>query len=255
MPPFVRSVFKDFAILVSGMLFFSGLAPLTLAQHPVPSGNPAAATAHTAAPPAAHAPVFRSPAVYTPIFHAPVSTSRVPVAPSAGVSSLTVIHPPRRPIRPFPPVLVIYEPPFFLGGPFWGWNSCAWASCDLFSSWPLDFSLSSPGPVNYVAPVLPPPVDIYGQERPDLPQLFLKDGTILNVIDYWVVDNQLHFKMIEGDATKPAEHLIPFEALDLQTTVDENTRKGFRFMLRNEPFEEYVRDHPEGPPAGIVPHS
>jgi len=36
----------------------------------------------------------------------------------------------------------------------------------------------------------------YGEERPDVPQLFLKDGTILNVTDYWLVDDQLHFTMI-----------------------------------------------------------
>jgi len=38
----------------------------------------------------------------------------------------------------------------------------------------------------------------YGEERPDVPQLFLKDGTILNVTDYWLVDDQLHFTMIWG---------------------------------------------------------
>jgi hypothetical protein len=97
------------------------------------------------------------------------------------------------------------------------------------------------------------PVYVYGEERPDLPQLFLKDGTILNVTDYWLVDGQLHFTMIEEDRTKAAEHVIPFEALDLQTTVDANTRRGFRFMLRNEPFEQYLRDHPDGPPPVVAP--
>jgi hypothetical protein len=93
---------------------------------------------------------------------------------------------------------------------------------------------------------------VYGDGREDLPQLFLKDGTILNVTDYWVVDGQLHFTMIEGNGTKPAEHVIPFDALDLQTTVDANTQRGFRFMLRNEPYEQYLRDHPEGPPPIVT---
>jgi hypothetical protein len=95
------------------------------------------------------------------------------------------------------------------------------------------------------------PVYVYGEERVDLPQLFLKDGTTLNVTDYWVVDGQLHFTMIEEDGK--AEHVIPFEALDLQTTVDVNAGRGFRFMLRNEPFEQYWRDHPEGPPPSATP--
>jgi hypothetical protein len=96
-------------------------------------------------------------------------------------------------------------------------------------------------------------VYVYGEGRPDLPQLFLKDGTILNVTDYWLVDDQLHFTMIEENGTKPAEHVIRFDALDLQTTVDANTRRGFRFTLRNEAFEQYLRDHPEGEPPMVTP--
>ncbi len=82
---------------------------------------------------------------------------------------------------------------------------------------------------------------------------FLKDGTILNVTDYWLIDDQLHFAMIEENGTKPAERVIPFDALDLQTTVDANARRGFRFTLRNEPFEQYVRDHPESPTPIVTP--
>jgi len=92
----------------------------------------------------------------------------------------------------------------------------------------------------------------YGEERADVPQLFLKDGTILNVTDYWLVDDQLHFLMADQDGAKPTEHVMPFEALDLQTTVDTNTRRGFRFILRNEPFEQYLRDHPEGAPPVVT---
>jgi hypothetical protein len=126
-------------------------------------------------------------------------------------------------------------------------NSC-WATCDLWSL-TLDYAtVFSAGTTDYVSQVYEIPVSVYGEERPDLPQLFLKDGTILNVTDYWLVDDQLHFTMIEGDGTTAMEHVIAFDALDLQTTVDANTRRGFRFMLRNEPVEQYLRDHPEGPP-------
>jgi hypothetical protein len=149
-------------------------------------------------------------------------------------------------------VLVLYESPFLLGGPFWGLNSC-WATCDLFWPWALGYTtVSSLGATNYISQEFEVPVYGYGEERPDLPQLFLKDGTILNVTDYWLVDNQLHFTMIDEEGAKPVEHVIPFDALDLQTTVDANTRRGFRFMLRNEPVEQYLRDHPEGPPPPIT---
>lgn len=164
------------------------------------------------------------------------------------------VRPPfRPPIRPFPLVLVVYAPTAFLGAPFWGLNSCWWGSCDLFWPWTFGYTTFSPAPTNYVSQVYQTPAYIYGEERPDLPQLFLKDGTILNVTDYWLVDDQLHFTMIDEDGGKAAEHVIPFDALDFERTVAVNTGRGFRFVLRDEPFEQYVRDHPEGSPPVITP--
>ena len=247
MAPLVRrSILKKILIFAS-CLPVCVATPRALAQHS--ASRTAGGVVHMPPPPIFHGPV--SPA---PTMHAPISASRIWVAPSTGALGTAVLRPPRRPIRPFPPAFVIYESPFLPGGPFWGLNSCWWTSCELF--WPLTLgyaTFSSPGPTNYISQVYESPVDAYGEERPDLPQLFLSDGTILNVTDYWVVDGQLHFMMIEGDGTKPAEHMIPFDALDLQTTVDANTRRGFRFMLRNEPFEQYLRDHPEGPPPALTP--
>jgi hypothetical protein len=114
-------------------------------------------------------------------------------------------------------------------------------------------TISSPGPINYVTQVTETPVYIYGGERQDFPQLFLQDGTVLNVTDYWVVDGQLHFKLIETIGQNPVEHSVPFEELDLQKTVDANTARGFRFVLRNAPVEQYLHDHPEGPPPALPP--
>ena len=239
-----RSVLKKFLIVVS-CLPVCVPTPLALAQHP--TGRTAGGVIHISPPPILHVPV--SPA---PIMHAPIIPPRISVAPSAGAFGTSGFRPPRHPIRPFPPVLVVYQFPFPLGGPFWGLNSSWWAN--LFWPWALgDTAVSSPGPTNYISQAYETPVYAYGEERADMPQLFLKDGTILNVTDYWLVDAQLLFTMIEQDGTKPAEQVIPFEALDLQTTVDANTRRGFRFMLRNEPFEQYVRDHPEGPPPVVTP--
>ncbi|MFZ2000520.1 MAG: hypothetical protein WA239_04845 [Candidatus Sulfotelmatobacter sp.] len=248
MSPLVRrSILKKFLIVVSCTLPVCVPTTLALAQHP--AVRTAGGVVHISAPPISHVPISSA-----PIIHAPSSTPRISVARSAGALGTAGFRPPRRPIRPFPPVLVVYESRFLFGGPFWGLNSCWWATCDLFWSWTLGYAtVSSPGPTNYISQVYETPVYVYGEERPDLPQLFLKDGTILNVTDYWLVDDQLHFTMIEENGTKPAEHVIPFGALDLQTTVDANTRRGFRFMLRNEPFEQYLRDHPEGPPRIVTP--
>src|SRR5580704_14518894 len=250
MSPLVRrSIPRKFLIVVSCTL--SVCVPATLAWAQRPGVGTAGGAVHISAPPISHVPISSA-----PMIHAPISAPRISLAPSAGATGTAGLRSPRRPIRPFPPVLVVDESPFLLGGPFWGLNACWWATCDLFWSWTLGYTaVSSPGPTDYIAEVYETPVYVYGEERPDLPQLFLKDGTILNVIDYWLVDDQLHFKMIEGNGTKPVEHVISFDALDLQTTVDRNTRRGFRFTLRNEPFEQYLGDHPEGsPPAVIPPH-
>ncbi len=246
MSPLVRRpILTKLLIVVSCSLAVCASTTLTLAQHPAARTG---GVVYIPSPPIPHVPIASA-----PIIHAPISTPRISITPSAGAPGTAVFLPPRRPIRRFPPVLVVYEYPFLLGGPFSGLNSCGAGTCDLFWSWTLGFTnISSPGPTNYISQVNETPVYVYGEERPDLPQLFLKDGTILSVTDYWVVGDQLHFTMIEENRAKPAEHVIPFDTLDLQTTVDANTRRGFRFMLRNEPFQQYLRDHPEGPPPTVM---
>jgi hypothetical protein len=248
MPPSVhRSTAKKFLIAISCILPLCVSTP-ALAQRAV--ARPAGGVVHTSAPPILHTPISPARIMHPPIIGTPILNPRMQIGSYAGLGTSRIF--PRRPIRGFPPVFVLYETPAFLGGPFRGWNSCWLASCDLFWPWLGYTTVSSPGPTNYVYQVSESP-EYYGEERPDLPQLFLKDGTILNVTDYWLVDDQLHFTMIEEEGGEPVEHVIPFDALDLQKTVDVNTGRGFRFMLRNEPFEHYVRDHPEGPPPVITP--
>jgi hypothetical protein len=60
---------------------------------------------------------------------------------------------------------------------------------------------------------------------------------------------------VSEEGTKAEEQAVPFDELDLQKTVDVNTKRGFRFMLRDEPFEQYVHDHPEGPPVVLSPQN
>lgn len=97
------------------------------------------------------------------------------------------------------------------------------------------------------------PLYIYGDESARFVQLYLKDGTVYNVIDYWLVNNQLHFKTVEENGTKVVEHIIDFDQLDLQKTVDVDTQRGFRFVLRDEPMDQYLQDHPIGSTAGAPP--
>ena len=245
---------------VFSLVISASLCTLAWAQHPAAPPPRPAPPMHVYAPPVYHAPMIPPVTARPPVTYAPPPAT-VYRAPDRYIGSYgsAITLPPVRPIRPirrFPPFIVVYTPPpLAFGEPLWRDSFCWDPACDWFWSWTPGYaSVSYPqAPANYVMQAPETPVFAYGDEREDFPQLYLKDGTILNVSDYWVVDNQLHFKVIEEPGAKPIEHAIPFEELDLQNTVDGNTRRGFRFLLRNEPFEQYVRDHPEGPPPIAVP--
>jgi hypothetical protein len=246
MPPlYRRSTSKEFLRFCIVLV----CASQVLAQH---APSRVAGGAHYPAPPISHVPISRPTTLPAPLFRAPIYAPRLISPPSAGRLGTPALHIPWHPIRRFPPVLFIYGFPLFAAP--WGFNSCWSAACDFFWPWTFDYtSVYASGSTNFASPMYEAPAYDYGLESPSLPQLFLKDGSILNVTDYWLVDDQLHFTMIEDDGAKPQEHVIPYELLDLQKTVDVNTRRGFRFVLRDEPVEQYMRDHPEGPPPPLAP--
>jgi hypothetical protein len=156
---------------------------------------------------------------------------------------------PRRPFYFFRPIFPVVFPPGvgFFGGPFfsvrpgWGFRPFWSRPCGLYLSWGLG---CNGFPTYFV---------IYGGGERDLVQLYLNDGTVYNVTDYWLVDDQLHFTTVEAGGTSPVESTIDFNQLDLQQTVNVNVQRGFRFVLRDEPFEQYVRDHPDGVPSAEPP--
>jgi hypothetical protein len=240
------SILKKSLIIVSCMLACAWVqTPVALAQH---GGHGGGGGAHVIAPPISHAPILQ----------APISRPPASAAPPVGAfrAGSLIFRP--RPIRPFPPVFPVYGSPFFFGGPFWwyganwGYNPCWWTSCYLFWNWasaynaPAFYEYASR---NYVTPqTYDYALYVDGDYRRDLPQLYLKDGTTYSVTDYWLVNDQLHFTMIEEGGTKSVLHVIEFDELDLQTTIDVNTQRGFRFVLRNEPLEQYLRDHPDQTP-------
>lgn len=163
---------------------------------------------------------------------------------------------PRRPIYPIQSVFPIFASPGFRssGAPFYGFRlrlgfkTIWWQNC-LYWAWGYN--------------CYPLPVYAYGESYSgggrELAQLYLKDGTIWNVTDYWLVNNQLHFTTIDESGTKSVEHTIDFGQLDLQMTIDVCAQRGFRFVLRDEPMQRYLQDHPEigepdpSPPASAQP--
>jgi hypothetical protein len=207
-----------------------------------------------------------APVSHPPISHAPISRPPASVAPPVGAfrAGSLILRP--RPIRPFPPVFPVYGSPFLFGEPLWwywpnwSYNPCWLTSCYLFWNWGSSYNtlpFYEYGSGSYFPPqTYEYPLYVYGDNRRDLPQLYLKDGTVYSVTDYWLVDNQLHFTVIEDGDAKSVEQVIEFDDLDLQTTIDVNTRRGFRFVLRNEPVEQYLQDHPDQtPPVWSPPNN
>jgi hypothetical protein len=82
-----------------------------------------------------------------------------------------------------------------------------------------------------------------GSASPSHPQLVFQNGTTHTVTDYWRVNDQLHFITIEEGGTKSVPHTVPFEDLDVQRTTDANVAQGFRFVLRDEPIEQWLEHH------------
>lgn len=83
------------------------------------------------------------------------------------------------------------------------------------------------------------------------PQLVFRDGTTYMVTDYWRVDDQLHFITIEEGGTKSVPHTVPFGDLDVQRTTDADAAQGFRFLVRDEPIEEWLQHHAQHTPGRV----
>ncbi len=276
-------------VIFCALVFAFSTGSAAFAQH---AGGHFGGAGHVSPPPAYHPPVSRpiapvrsplvgpgSRSVFIPPTRFPVYT---PPSFAVGYPYTRRRISPRFPFHPIVPVPIglpfgfgLFGIPFFGLGLGWGFNSGLWPGCDQFWMWGYGCNglpLYESGPEYNVFPLEPsipqPQLEIqtwpvyYGGENPAHVELYLNDGTVYSVTDYWLVDGKLHFKVIEENGTRVAEHTIDFNQLDLQKTIDVNTARGFRFILRNEPIEEYLKDYPslgepdetplEAPPTGTI---
>ena len=106
--------------------------------------------------------------------------------------------------------------------------------------YPVPISISYPVE-NFVSSA---PVDVFaGTILESHPQLVFQNGTTYIVTDYWRVDDQLHFITAKNGGTKLVPHVVPFGDLDVQRTIDADKARGFRFLVRNEPIEQWLEHH------------
>ena len=228
--------------------------PIATAQHG--AGHPGGhfgggvrtAPPHVFVPPASHPTTSRPPFIAGP--H------------PAGVNARFHFQP--RPINVFRRHL-FFGVPYFSCGLGLGFNSFWWPNCAPFWGWGYYYNAFpfigygfenyvTPQPYNYVT--LQPyavPEYLYGPEEHEEVWLYLKDGTVFSVVDYWFVAGQVHFIAVEDGGAKSVEHVIGLDELDVQKTVDVNTRRGFRVVMRDEPLDQYLRDHPDPMPPLLEP--
>jgi hypothetical protein len=83
--------------------------------------------------------------------------------------------------------------------------------------------------------------------------LFLKDGTVYAITDYWIADNKLHYVTNYG-----GENSIPLDQLDIQRTVDVNAKRGINITLRPTPTpqsQQQAAPEPSAAPPAPEPAS
>ena len=225
-------------------------------------------------------------------FQTPIATAQHggghPVGAHAGGGVRTgvprVVVPPAHPTIPRPPLIpaprpmgvnarfhfwprpinvFVFRRGFFFGAPCFrfglglGCNSFWWPNYDLCWGWGFYCNVlpfTDYGFENYVTlQPYPVPAYLYGPGERDQVWLYLKDGTAYTVADYWFVNGKVHFIAVEEGGAKSVEHVIGFDELDVQQTIDVNTRRGFRVVMRDEPLEQYLRDHPDPMPPLLQP--
>jgi hypothetical protein len=245
------SILKKILIIVC-VLVGSTQIPAVWAQRSVPhaGGVPLGGGARMAAPPRTAIPP-------RPVFGSPRGAGQRGAQPRLGGTGAGNI---RFVPRPAP----IFGHRFFgrrfflypVNSPF---LSIWWPSCGPGLGWGFGIEcFPQPsytyGLQNYVTlPAYEAPVYVYGEEDRAQVWLYMKDGKVHPVNDYWFVDEQMHFTEFGEDPLRPVEHVVAKDELDVQKTATVNSARGFRMVVRDEPWRQYLKDHPDTTPPELLP--
>ena len=121
--------------------------------------------------------------------------------------------------------------------------------CQYGNFVPVPYPVPDPVPYPVWNFIVPLPTYVYiGSASANHPQLVFKDGTTYTVADYWRVNDQLYFITVEESGTNSVPHTVPFEDLDVQRTTEADAVQGFRFVVRDEPIEQWLEHHAQHPP-------
>ena len=234
------------------LLVFLGIqTPAAFAQRVPHVGGHPNATARSGAP------VAR-----TAIPHPAAAVGRARVSPGArlltGAPSTRTFRVPFRPRFGRPPFgfrrAFFVDEPFFL---FAGFNrTTPWFGCGALYEFNLScnsLAFYGTGFENYVSvpEYVNPPYEYLGETHDQI-WLYLKDGTVYSVTDYWFVNGQVHFTAVDEPGMPPVGQVLDKDEFDWQKTTEVNSRRGFRIVMRDAPWQQYLRDHPNDTPPPVV---
>jgi hypothetical protein len=84
---------------------------------------------------------------------------------------------------------------------------------------------------NWVTPNGPSPALAPNSSNLAVPILiYMKNGSILTVRDYWMIDGELHYILMSG-----VQRTVNLESVDLPRTNTENAKSGVKFIFKSEP--------------------
>ena len=99
---------------------------------------------------------------------------------------------------------------------------------------------------NWITPNGPSPSSAPNSANLTVPVLiYLKSGAVYSVRDYWMVDGELHYILING-----AQNSVDLEQVDLPRTNTENAKSGVKFILKSEPDINPVAPDGNAEPPG-----
>jgi len=103
---------------------------------------------------------------------------------------------------------------------------------------------------NWVTPNGPSPALAPNTTNLTVPVLiYMKNGSVLTVRDYWMIDGELHYLLMSG-----VQRSVNLDLVDLPRTNTENAKSGVKFIFKSEP--SVTTPEPDGnemPPGASEP--
>jgi hypothetical protein len=129
-------------------------------------------------------------------------------------------------------------------GPAYGYGSYVYPDSNVYnnpdagnyvpddnSNPPAEQDNEQPPDGNWVTPNGPSPAIAPNSSSLAVPILiYMKNGSILTVRDYWMIDGELHYILMSG-----VQRMVNLNLVDLPRTNTENAKSGVKFIFKSEP--------------------